>query len=111
MDKNLAVCYRFYNQKSQRLALFCNYADEETVELVIIPCSKQDQFSKKEAFAMYKQLKDGDLVPSAIVLEIPIVPEERTLKTLFRYAFNNLYEFRQIPKISNITQLIKVKHA
>ena len=111
MDKNLAVCYRFYNEKGQRLALFCNYADEETVELVIIPCSKQDQFSKKEAFDMYKQLKDGDLVPSAIVLKIPIIPEERTLKTLFRYAFNNLYELKTFYKRVPTKQLRKIKYA
>lgn len=111
MNKETAVCYRFYDKKGRRLALFCDFKDEVTAKLVIIPCSKADQFNKKEALAMYEDIIAGNEVPSAEIVELTILPEERTLKTLFRYAFNNLYELKERYKMVKTKILRKIKYA
>lgn len=109
---NTAICYKFYNEKGQRLAIFSRFINETQAEIFILPCSKNELFYKqyaKNVYALYLTGKDlvADLnIKSHSVILVDIVPEDGTLKTLFRYAYNNLY-FKFVKQVCKTVEILK----
>lgn len=111
MDKYTAVCYRFYDKSGRRLALFCDFKDATTAQIYTLPCSKDELFKKSFAKEAYKKfLETGVLEKSATLTEVEVKPEEGTLKTLFRYAYNNLYYPVNYAKVTVKTKYKKLNH-
>lgn len=54
---NNYTTYAFYNEKGNRLAIFCEHT-EDKLEIAVFECSKKDSFSKKKAKEAYKGLKE-----------------------------------------------------
>lgn len=113
---NHVNCYKFYNKKGQRLSTFCRFVTENQAEIFLLPCSKNEQFSKQFArnlYALYLNgknlVKDLDIKSYSVIL-IDIVPEEGTLKTLLRYAYNNLYYKASVRRYSYIDVIKPINH-
>ncbi len=90
--------YGFYDYKGRRIAAFCRFIAPTEAEIFLLTCSKEDLFNKKFARTKYKEyIYFGVTTECTPEIEIvTILPEERELKTLFRYLRKNFYILRNI---------------
>jgi hypothetical protein len=74
--------YKFYNKDGRRLAIFGKFlegslfSDSPTLQVVIIPCSKRDQFSKKVANRLYGEIDNGEVygeIPAHGSYNVPVL--------------------------------------
>ena len=55
------VTFQYYNEKSNRLAIFGEVVNNN-IAITVIPCAKKDSFKKKKARELYQDIKDGKSV-------------------------------------------------
>lgn len=90
---NYVSCYKFYDYKGRRLAAFARYKDYTEVEIFILTCSKDDQFSRKFARSEYEQyLSTNTTDTKAEVFVFPIEPEDQSLNLLLDFMHLNFYK-------------------
>lgn len=51
--------YNFYTPKGNRLTIVGEQVEDNKIDVIIIPCSKKDFFSKKKGIELYNEIKSG----------------------------------------------------
>lgn len=92
MENNIYKTFIFYNNKGQRLGIFSRVLQDE-IQVVVIPCSRKDQFSRKESKELYKKyiqeatsISKEDLAKKNIELISLTLTEENPGKIFFTWC-------------------------
>lgn len=100
--------YKFYNKDGRRLAIFGKFLEDTlfggtpTLQVVVIPCSKRDQFSKKIARRLYDEIDNGivyEEVPSHGSFNVPVLCGSHKAEFL---KFCNTHFYKKVVGAQNI---------
>src|SRR6478609_8390550 len=100
--------YKFYNTKLERLAIFAEEVEtkgEKYLNLVVIPCNAQDQFSRKKAKELYENAKAFLPVKGISFGSIPVKDNKPKFTFL---AFCKAHFLRQREKIFDLGESVIV---
>lgn len=95
--------YKFYTKKGERLSIY-GIQNGENIEIITIPCSKNDQFIKKTGDSLFKSIKE---TPGTLTKHDIKVIKGEDQRDFIRYCNSNFYKEINIKidpmvKINNI---------
>jgi hypothetical protein len=93
--------FKYYNSKKQRLGVFAeSMSNNGKIRLIIIPCSKQDNFSKKLSILAYKtqvQSRTNPFIKPTFDYRQEIISQKETIqKDVINWCNENFYKLKQV---------------
>lgn len=99
--------YKFYDKRGRRLAIFGDQTGRTTMNITIIPCSKQEvNFSKKVANQLYNDIQEGKkVVHGFTTIE---VDEQKPGQSFLKWCRENYYV--EVTMVAEIIYPILIKN-
>ncbi len=95
IDEGVFVTYKFFNERGERFGIF-GKENNGTLELLLIKCSRKDQFCRAEArkaYVLYKNVAGYEFHPTRV--DVPILEGNSARWTFMNYCHSNLYKMEQ----------------
>lgn len=88
--------FMFYNERKQRLSIFAD-REGDVLHIVVIPCSRSDQFSRKEGRKLYAEVAatnpiDKELQKMNITTADLVIKDKQPGKTFINWCKEHYYK-------------------